>query len=263
MPVPPQNLVMPSGPQTIFLVLAGALVAVGLVVGIRRLITDRDPLLLYLMVGGALCSLFEPFVGILGLMKIPEEGADIVFSFFGRGMPLFVPIAYAGYIGGLAYIAYRYFQRGITPMRVLKLWAVFAVANIGFESPAVLMGVYKYYGNQPLNPWGFPLWWGFVNPLTSIVAAALLIHLYQPLKQHKALVAVPLLVPMSWGVSNGSTATPMWLALNTDFPAFVPWIASGITLGLVLFVVWILGTVLAYSAPSAVVEGPVEVKAAT
>lgn len=257
MPQPNTDLTMPATAQTLFLALAGVLLAVGLVIGIRNLIRDRDPVLLYCLLGGAFASLLEPFVGLLGLMYIPQKGADVVFTFFGRGMPLFVPIAYAGYIGGLAYVAYRYFQGGISATRILRIWAVFVVANIGFETPAVLLHVYSYYGNQPLNPWGFPLWWGFVNSLTSIVAAVVLVHLYQPLRQRNALVATALLVPMAWGISNGSTAPPMWLALNSDLPGYVPWIASGITLGLALFVVWILGTLLAHPAHSVQLADPV------
>jgi hypothetical protein len=247
---PPQNLIMPAGAQSAFLIMAGVLLAVGLAVGIRHLVSRRDPVLLYLLLGGAIASLFEPIVDILGLMYIPEKGAATVFSFFDRGMPLFVVVAYAGYIGGLAYIAYHYLQRGITPIRVLRIWGVFLVANIGFETPAVLLNVYSYYGNQPLNLWGFPLWWAFVNPLTSIVAGALLVHLHQPLKQRNALLAVPLLVPMACGMSNGAAAAPVWLSLNGDLPGFVPWIAAAVTLGLALFVVWIIGTALAYPAPS-------------
>jgi hypothetical protein len=132
----------------------------------------------------------------------------------------------------------------------LGVWDVFAVANIGFEAPAVLLHVYSYYGNQPLNLRGFPLWWAFVNPLTSIVPAALLAKLHQPLKRHNALPAAALLVPMSCGMSNGATAWPVWLALNGDVPGVVTWIASGITLGLALFVVRIIGTVLADPASS-------------
>lgn len=255
MPLPPKDLTMPAGAETLFLIMAGVLLAVAVAVGIRRLISHRDPLLLYLLLGGAITSLFEPIVDILGLMYIPEKGADTVFTFFNRGQPLFVVIAYAGYIGGLAYVAYRYLQRGATPMRVLGLWGVFAVANIGFETPAVLLHVYTYYGNQPLDPWGFPLWWAFVNPLTSIIAGALVVRLHPPLKQRNALWAATLLVPMACGISNGATAAPMWLTLNgTDLPGYATWIASGITLGLALFVAWIIGTLLAQPAPSVVVQ---------
>lgn len=255
MPLPPHDLTMPAGAETAFLIMAGLLLAVAVAVGVRRLISHRDPLLLYLLGGGAITSLFEPIVDILGLMYIPEKGADTVFRFFDRGMPLFVVIAYAGYIGGLAYVAYRYLQRGVTPIRVLGVWGVFAVANIGFETPAVLLHVYSYYGNQPLDPWGFPLWWAFVNPLTSIIAGALLVLLQQPLKQRNALWAAILLVPMACGISNGVTAPPMWLALNnSDLPGYATWFASAITLGLALFVVWIIGTVLSDRVPTALAE---------
>lgn len=245
-PAAPRQLAMPDDAETIFGVLAAVLLVVALVFGIRLLITRRDPLLLLCLLGGAFCSLVEPFIGVLGLMYIPQEDASVAFTFFDRGMPWFVVTSYAGYIGGLAYLAYRWFEQGgITPKRVLQIWIVFAVANVAFETPAVVLDAYSYYGQQPLNPWGFPLWWAFVNPLTSIIAGALLFRLRDPLARHRALFVVPLLVPLGAGSANGTTAPPMWLTLNDDGLAHVwTWVASGMTLALALLVVWMLGTLL-------------------
>lgn len=244
-PQPPTGLEMPGDAELAFSVLGGLLLVTAVVVGLRYLAGRGDPVLLLCLVGGALAAFLEPFIGILGLMYIPEDGASTAFEFFDRGMPVFVVTSYAGYIGGLTYLAFRYLQLGLNPGRVLRLWAVFAVANVAFETPAVLLDVYTYYGNQPLNPWGFPLWWAFVNPLSSILAGALLVRLREPLAQRRALAAVPLLVPMSAGAANGMTAVPMWLTLSdTGIAEVWTWAAAGATLFLALFTVWLIGTLL-------------------
>lgn len=250
---PPRDMTVAAGAGTVLTIVTAVVAVLAVGYALLRLIKHRDPVFLYFVIGGAIASLIEPIVDILGLIYMPEKGAHTLFTFFGRGMPLFNPISYTAAMGPLAYFVYRYFQRGITPSRALRAWGVIAVINFVNETPAVAFHIYTYYGNQPLNPWGFPLWVAFVDPLAAIIAGALLVKLRRPLEQTHCLWAAALLVPMGFGSGLGGTAWPVWLALNgTGLPAFVPLIAAIITLGLSLFAVWIVGTVLAHTAESAV-----------
>lgn len=256
MPVPPTYLIMPAGAESTMLVTVSLLLAVAVAIGICLLVRDRDPLFLYCLVGGALATFVEPVVDVLGLIYFPEKGTSAAFTLFGRGMPLFAVISYAATIGTFAYLAYRYLERGITPARLMVAWATIAIFNTLGETPAVHLNLYRYYGHQPLDPWGFPLWIAFVDPLPAILAGALLVKLRKPLEERGALWAAAVLVPMAFAMGIGTTAWPMWLALNSaNLPVAAPSIAAGITLGLALFLVWIVGIVFAHpgraSAPAA------------
>lgn len=241
---PPRDLVMPSGAELLFTLFGGALLLFALAVGIQHVRRDNDWILLLLLAGGALASLFEPAIDVLGMMYIHEQGATQAFEFLDRAMPVFVPTSYAAYIGGCTYLSYRYLRNGITFQRVVAQWAVFVLANIAFETPAVLLDVYTYYGPQPLSPWGFPFWYGFINPVSSIVAGAGLLHLERRLDRRATYLVAPLLVPMAHGSAYASAALPMWIALNEPGLAHGwRYFAAGITLALVMVVLFLTSTI--------------------
>lgn len=243
-PLPPTEMVMPQTAQWLFTVIAGVLVLVELVIGILHVARGQGPLLLLCMLGGALASLFEPVVDALGMMFIPMTGAFGVFTFFGRGMPMFVPIAYSGYIGGLTYLAYRQLNRDSRGWAMQRLWAIFVVLNVAFETPAVLLHVYVYYGRQPLNFWGFPIWWSFVNSVSCILAGAVLTRLWPRLSGPRRLLAL-LVVPVSVGMANGGTAAPVWVALHQpDLAIAWTWIAALVTMALALLVIWTIASLI-------------------
>jgi hypothetical protein len=235
---------MPLTPEIIFTIFLGIPVAIGLFFAIRHLFTGKGPLLLVCLIGGSIACLWEPIVDVLGLVYI-KEGANIpTFFSMGREFPLFINFVYIWYVGGLAYLAYRIYSNGITKKSLFLLYGMDLCINICLESPGVLMGAYEYYGPQPLNFWGLPLWWVCVNPLMPMIIGALIYRLRPHLGGWKILGIIPL-IPMSDGLANAATAWPVWTALNRDESLFVTHIAWAITLGLALYVVWILSFVVA------------------
>ncbi len=244
---PPRELEMPGGAEVLFSIFGGLLLVFCLAVGFTNVRKDRDWLLLLFLLGGALASLLEPAIDVLGLMYIHEEGATQAFAFLDRAMPIFVPISYAGYIGGCAYLSYRYLKNGITVERVMKQWALFVLFNIAFETPAVLLDVYTYYGPQPLSPWGFPFWYAFINPVGSIVAGAMFVHLEKRIDRGPRTALAPLLVPITHGSAYASAALPMWITLNEpDIAHGWRYVAAAGTLALVLTVLYLFATLLRY-----------------
>lgn len=245
-PPAPTSLEMPQTAEVLFLALSLVLLVGVIVYGVIEATRDHDATLLLCALGGAAAALFEPVVGYLGLMYLPEKGAMGTFTFVDRTMPLFVITAYAGYIGGLTYVCYRQFKRGLTVKGVYILWAVLAAANVAFETPAVLLDVYRYYGHQPLNPWGFPLWWSFVNPLTSMIAAAVIYNFDAELTGVRRGLIVPLTFAAA-GAANGASAAPMWLTLNSDLDHVWTTVAAVITLSLAVGVVYVIARAVTVS----------------
>ncbi|WP_354698938.1 hypothetical protein DSM112329_04637 [Paraconexibacter sp. AEG42_29] len=235
---------MPYTPEIVFTIFLGIPVVIGLFFAVRHLLTGKGPLLLMCLFGGAIACLWEPIVDTMGLCYIKEDANITTFSSMGRDFPLFINFVYIWYVGGLAYLAYRIFSNGITKKALFLLYAMDACINIFLESPGVLMGAYEYYGPQPLNFWGLPLWWVMVNPLMPMIIGALIYRLKPYMPGWKIVAIVPL-IPMSDGLANAATAWPVWTALNRDESLFVTHIATAITLALALYVVWILSLVVA------------------
>lgn len=248
-PEPPVNDPMPKTAETIFNVFIFIPLAIALVIGVRHLLKGRGPVLLYCLIGGAFAACMEPVVDVLGLVYLKEVNALGTFTILDRTMPLYICFVYPWYVGGLGYLSYKLIGRGLTVRNLFALWAIDCVVDIFLESPGILAGTYLYYGHQPFNFWGFPLWWGFVNPVMPMVAGALMYHIVPKLTSGWKLLAVIPIIPMADGIANGAAAWPMWAALNQQDVSYVWTHLAGLaTLGLSLFCVWIISLAVARPA---------------
>ena len=240
-PVPPVHF-KASSFQDVFSIAQMVMFAVGLVFAVRELRLGRGPVLLYCLLGGLVASLWEPIVDVLGQCWLPSRGQHWeAFTLLNRHIPLMMPFVYSWFVGGQAYLFYRLFQRGTTRRQLFQLWGLVLVVNIALETPGILTNVYTYYGKQPFDIWGFPLWWGFVNPLMPMIAATLLFKLKPHLSGVGLAAAAIVILPCSDGVANAFAAWPVIAALNTDVGYLGTWIAGCMTFGLAAFAVWIIG----------------------
>lgn len=235
---------MPFWPEVIFTAFLGLPVLFGVIFAVKHLLTGRGPLLAYCLIGGAVACMFEPIVDLLGLAYMREGATMTTFASMGRDFPLFINFVYIWYVGGLAYLAYRIFSTGVTRKGLFALYVIDVFINIWLESPGVLMGAYEYYGPQPLNFWGLPLWWVCVNPVMPMTAGALIYRLLPHLPGWRAALIIAF-IPMADGIANGATAWPMWTSLNLDAPVLVTHLTWLVTLGLALTSVWILSFAVA------------------
>ncbi|HEX3705079.1 MAG TPA: hypothetical protein VHV76_00480 [Mycobacteriales bacterium] len=244
-PLPPVNGHAPHSSETVFDIFIFIPLAVALALAVRQILGRKGPVLLYCIIGGAFAATLEPVVDVLGLVFLKQHGAVETFTVLGRTMPLYICFVYPWYVGGLGYLAYKLFQNGITARGLFQLWALDFVIDIFLESPGILAKTYSYYGHQPFNIWGFPLWWGFVNPVMPMAAGAMIYKILPRLRGVQLLAIIPL-IPMADGLANGATAWPMWVTLNQQNVSYVwTYLASFITLGLALYSVWMISLVVA------------------
>jgi hypothetical protein len=254
-PQPPTQLAMPKTAELVFTVFIFIPLAVCLVIAIRQALRGQGgALLLCCIAGGAFAAFFEPIVDVLGMCYLKEKDAIGTFTVLGRTVPLYICFVYPWYVGGLGYLAYRVFDRGITMRSLFALWAVVGVVDIALEMPGIVLHTYTYYGKQPFNLGGFPLWWAFVNPVMPMIAGALIYKLRPHLPGWK-LLAVVACIPIADGVANAAAGWPVWIALNQTHPSYVwTYLAALVTLGLSLFCVWIIGLVVARPAEAPAVS---------
>lgn len=252
-PQPPDGLVMNATGQTIFTIGVTIPWIILLVLAIRYLVRDRSPVLMLFLAGGAICILMEPVVDVLGMCFFPRENQWVGVETFGRPIPIFMWPVYSWFVGGQAYLFWRLFQRGMNRSQLWKLWLVVMGVNVVLESPGILMDVYTYYGPQPFNLWGLPLWWPPVNASMPIVAAFLIHKMTPHLTGARALAVIPFL-PMADGLTNGALAWPVWTALNTQIGFWATYPAAVATFGLAALAVWVMtkGLPAAETAPAPV-----------
>ena len=246
-PQPPAEMQMSDaiGWFTVFIFIP---LGIALALAIAHLVQGKGPMLLLCLAGGVLAAAWEPIVDVVGLVYFPDPGRWTAFTFMGRPMPWLIVFVYSWYVGGQAYVAHRVFERGIDQAGVFRLWAIFGVINVVLETPGLLGGVYTYYGAQPFNFWGFPLWWSVVNPLMPIVAGALITGLRPELGTGWKLAAVIPLVPMADGIANAATAWPLWIALNSGIGYVVTYPAAIATVGLTMMSLWVVALAVARPA---------------
>jgi hypothetical protein len=236
---PPSGLEMSAVGQTIFTIAVTIPWVVLFIVALRIWRRDHTPVPLLFMVGGALCILFEPIVDVLGMCWFPRINQWVGLEVFGRPIPVFMWPVYSWFVGGQAFLFWRAFQRGMTRRSLWRWWLILMAVNVALESPGILMNVYTYYGPQPFNPWGLPLWWLAANATMPIVAAYLVHKLYPDLTGAKVLLII-LLVPMADGATNGAISWPVFTALNTQLGFWATYPAAIATFGLAALVVWVL-----------------------
>ena len=251
-PLPPIHF-KASSAQNVFSIAQMVVCGAMFLLAFRELRKGHGPIMLWCLLGGFIAVLWEPIVDVLGQCWLPTRGQHWeAFTLLNRHIPLMMPFVYSWFVGGQAYLFYRMFTRGSTRRQLFQLWGIVFLVNIALETPGIVENVYTYYGKQPFDIWGFPLWWGFINPLMPMIAATLIYKLKPHLSALPLAVATIMIVPCSDGVANAFAGWPVIAALNTNVGYVGSWIAGFVTLGLAAFVVWIIG--LAVGVPEHATE---------
>lgn len=222
----------PEGWHTVVLWGSAVGLAVLIAFGIRQLIVRRSPVLLAATIGGGLCIILEPFWDVLGLGLFYSNGVPTSVSIAGRTLPLWQFFAYFAYAGLTCYFFYWVSMTGLTARRVRNAVLGTFALNLAIELPITAMGVYEYFGPQPFNPTGFPLWWLFTNAggmLSGLVIAELVRR-----KGQWAGIAAVLIVPSAFGGWEMMTGWPIYAALSSGKGLWVTYPAAVLTAALSL-----------------------------
>jgi hypothetical protein len=227
--LPPVEMVMPQAAQSVFMAanVLVCIIALGLAERYRR--KYRSSVGFLILLAGALSVFNEPVVDVLGLCWFAARGSTPLFVAWGVTIPAFMLPVYCWYVGGQALLVLMALQQGATIRQIFQMYAVFALVNILLEVPGLKMGIYAYYGRQPLMLFGFPCWWVICNGLMPIVMAAIVFRL-QPFLSGPRRLLIALVGPMAAGITNGAIAIPVWVALNSGMQLWATQIAAAISL---------------------------------
>jgi hypothetical protein len=191
----------------------------------------RGPALPLLLAGGALAVICEPVYDNLVLFWYPPHQQLSAFHAFGRTVPICVVIGYAWFCGGLPYLAARLFERGISARGVWTLAGAVLIVDFVAIGLTSWINIAGFYGGQPFDVGGYPLWWGAVDIFNVIVAGAIVQYLLLRLTgvRRLYLVLVPTLVV---GAAAGAVAGPVAIALNSGWSGLGKASAALATVGL-------------------------------
>lgn len=230
---PPVHLEVSSAGHTFVLAATGMTFAVLIGLAVRSWIRTGTPLFLLCLIGGALGLITEPFCDVLGQIYFREAGDPIIIlTVLGRGQHLWGAFAYSILIGLEGYAFYRLFLSRPTRTRFWKLMLALFAVNLAIEVPATQLGLYDYYGPQPFNLTGFPLYWLFTN-LGGILAGAILAG-FRDWFRGVRLLTVPFLMVSCFIAWELFTGWPVFAALNTDAGFALTYPAGLVTIGLTL-----------------------------
>jgi hypothetical protein len=178
----------------------------------------RNPMFLLLLVSGGCMMLMEPAVDTVGGCWFPKIHSWVVFTAWGRPIPLWLCLAYFFYFGILGGVFWAIIRRGVTRGQV---WALFALGMAGdfvLETVLLHFNTYIYYGGQPLRVLKFPLWWAPVNSVIVVVLAATIVRLEPLLAGRRQLLVIPLAVSVSAAL-NCAAGWPSWFVINSHVGA--------------------------------------------
>lgn len=247
----PIDMVMPATAQVWMHILNWGLVAVVLLFALQYWRKQGSSIGIWFLLGGALTTLNEPIVDVLGKVWFPALGSWSVITAWGVSIPSYMVPVYAWYVGGQAFLSYRLFEKGITQRGVFGLYATYAVVNVFLETPGLNLPepMYSYYGNHPLVIAKFPLWWTFTNALMPIMMGSVVFRLESLLQGVRRLLVVPL-AWMTAAATNALVAAPIWVALNAEGGSLLlSHVAAAVSLCMGLLVCYGASLLVARDAP--------------
>jgi hypothetical protein len=232
LPGAPTGMVMPHDAQIVYTAIWGAIVLAFAVYGLVRIARHRDPLLLVLLLGGAVAYFNEPIDDLVGLVWHPRPGQWVLLRTFGP-VPVWGVFVYMALFGGIAYLMVRAFERGVSERQVWSWIALFWVADIAVEVPAIASGMYKYFGHPPLQVAGLPLYWFAINIGGPLETAVLVLIARRWFSGWRVLLLVPIPMFLDAACSVGM-GWPIFSALHAQSSMPVKYLAAFATIGMAL-----------------------------
>jgi hypothetical protein len=230
LPIPPTSLPYSKTNNIICMVLMTATGLLAVLLGARDARKQRTLLPLVLPLSGAMIAFPETFIDVMGCIYYPWTADNASFHLVGREMPPWIPIWF-GY-GALMQMNLALLVNKTATKNLWWFLGFMMLSDLVIEEILLPMGVYHYYGNQPLIILNmFPWWWMAPNSIGVFLATALAYRYRSVLVGWKVL-GVMLLTPMSVGAIYGFICFPVWVAINGDWGWLVTQLLGLLTMAL-------------------------------
>lgn len=216
---------------TVVLVVFAALAAGAFGYALWFAARERDVLPVAACIGALVCALNEPIYDLLGKIVYASDH-PVAYSAFDRDIPVFLVLGYLPWVGLLPFLISRMMRAGAK--RSTLHWIAFGsfASVVVVETLGTSVDAWTYYGEPPLKYLGVapmmapvPILCGFLLYAFGDVARGW--------KRAFAFVIPTLSLPAVYA----SAGWPMYVALYSDVPKGVQWLAGAATLALCAAVV--------------------------
>lgn len=246
---PPDGMVMNSFWQPFMTYVNVIPIVAAAWLALRRWMPGERALVVSAMLGGAVASLLEPLVDHLGLVFFAPEGQWTMLRLYGRVTPWFILPCFVWYLGGQALLTLWLMRKGMTMKRLFTVYGLYVLTNVAMEIPAIAAGVYAYYGPQPFEIAGLPIWFQSLNAASPIVAAAVIHKLGRKRGWHPALAIA--VIPGAHVLANAVPGWPMWAALNSTSSLAITHAVALVTIAMASLLVYVVGLTVTDESPAA------------
>ncbi len=243
----PAMPVMPAPPVSGIIFLVGNILIVVALLLWWALSAERKrgPVMPLVFLGAAFSAIvIEPVFDNTLLYWYPVENPLSVISAYGRTIPWFVPIGYAWFFGGAAYLLMRRFERGVNTAQAMTYFFVLVIIDWFAVSVCEWLNLSAFYGNQPFHFFGSPLWFSFADAAGGFVLGTALYGLLPHLSGTRKLLLF-FMPTFIYGGVLGSTTAPVALALNSGWSKAFTWLCGAATIGLCCMLVFVISNILA------------------
>jgi len=183
--------------------------------------------------------MIEPIYDNTLLYWYPDENSLALFRAYERTIPWYVPLGYAWFFGSSAYMVWRAISNGATAARLWQLFVATAFVDWLAVSICEWFNLSAFYGNQPFHVFGSPIWFSFCDATGGFVLGAAL-SIFVPHLEGARRLWLLLLPSFTYAATLGATTAPVSLALNSDWPASVVWLAGAATMAMCLVAIHVI-----------------------
>lgn len=183
--------------------------------------------------------MIEPIYDNNLLYWYPDENSLAFFRGYGRTIPWYVPLGYAWFFGGSAYLVFRVIDAGASAKRIWQLFAVTALVDWLAVSICEWLDLSAFYGNQPFHIFGSPIWFSFCDATGGFVLGAAL-ALFIPYLEGARRLWLLILPSFTYASTLGSTTAPVSLALNSAWSTPLTWAAGALTMALCMIAIHVV-----------------------
>jgi hypothetical protein len=192
----------------------------------------HPPALPIIFLGTAISALVvEPIFDNTLLYWYPPDNDLGVYAAYGRTVPWFVPVGYAWFFGGNAYVLCRLFQRGLSRNQILGLFGIVVVIDALATSTAGWLNISGFYGPQPFLWGGVNVWFSFADA-TGVIVGATVLHVLAPRLHGWRWLWLLVTPTIAYGAVLGGVCSPVTLGLHSDWTTLGRWLGGAATIAL-------------------------------
>lgn len=237
---PPYDLPLDTAMQTLATAVLWGGTVLLLLWAIKIWRDEGSPFAVLLVLAVAVGSLIEPLYDTAYHLFWLDNGDQwTLFTAFGLPQPVWVMPAYIMVFAFPALVLSRKIEQGAGLDTIWKFAALTAFTTTIFETVAVNIDLYVYYGDHPMRLFDYPLWIGFMEAaqITGFAILATVLKLRAVKPQH--LLALFVIFPANFAFDTLGAGFPTIMAINTPGPQdAVMWVTSFVSIGMAVTALW-------------------------